>query len=67
MIGPLERQRVQDKSELEIQTEESLFGSLFETVRDIGQRNEKTENGKWKTPPLRSRGRKGRQNKLPDK
>lgn len=40
---------------------------MFETVRDIGQRNEKTENRKWKTPPLRSRGRKGRQNELPDK
>ena len=31
MIGQLEKQRIQERSELEMKTEECLFGSLFET------------------------------------
>lgn len=62
MIGQLEKQRIQEMSEMK--TEECLFRSLFETVREAGQGNERAENRTWKTPPLRNSSKKVRQKEL---
>ena len=64
MIGQLEKQRIQEMSELEMKTEECLFRSLFETVREAGQGNERAENRTWKTLPLRNYSKKVRQKEL---
>lgn len=47
-----------------MKTEECLFRSLFETVREAGQGNERAENRTWKTPPLRNSSKKVRQKEL---
>lgn len=66
MNGQLEKQEIQ-RSELEKQTKESLFGSLFETMREAGWRHGRAGNKTWETPPFSSRGKEGRQRELSEK
>lgn len=61
------KQRIQDRSELDIKTEECLFGSLSETVKEAGWENERPENKAWKKPPLKRSNKKRRQKELSTK
>lgn len=67
MIGQLEKQRIQERAEIEMKIEDCLFGFLFETVRKAGQEDERTGNRMWKTPPLRNCSNKGRQKEVSTK
>lgn len=64
MIGQLEKQRIQERSEIEMKIKEWLFGLLFDTVRKAGWENERAGNRMWKTPPLRHSSSKRRQKEL---